>query len=488
MGEQSTSGGAAQQSVAGQPPGQQTYAGDQQQVLVAQAEAQNAQTQGGLLDPVGDVLRTGHATLQARQYAEEQARRLQQNLETRNAPPMSGSYYPGYEHEAMKAMVNDNLDPAQVNDSGLAWNNIGNTLIEFQAAFTAAANRSTEDWSGAAGDAARSHVTGLGDSMGSSGQGFQLAANQMYAQSQAAEQARNAMPEPVQFSMGDALGMLAQERNPFALPGVVEEVNQKFEEKKQAHEQAAQVMTTYSQSLTDAGTAMPAFAPPPTMAPPPPPPSNIGDPGGPGVGGNSGGIPFSGTGTSGGGVTTSSGAGSGPVTAPPRGPGGPGGSGPNNGGGAPRFPVPNPGPFPPGRPSGPGGPSNRPGGRPGGPGGPGGRGAPGGVGGRGVGGGMGAGRGFGPTGGGFGPTGSGAGGSGSGARLGGMPGEGAAGGRGAAGAAGGRGGAGMGGMGAGAGRGQGGEDSEHQRPNYLVEPDPDAIFGTDRMTAPPVIE
>jgi hypothetical protein len=31
------------------------------------------------------------------------------------------------------------------------------------------------------------------------------------------------------------------------------------------------------------------------------------------------------------------------------------------------------------------------------------------------------------------------------------------------------------------------EDGEHQRPSYLVEGDPDAVFGTDEMTAPPVI-
>jgi hypothetical protein len=42
-------------------------------------------------------------------------------------------------------------------------------------------------------------------------------------------------------------------------------------------------------------------------------------------------------------------------------------------------------------------------------------------------------------------------------------------------------------MGGGAGKGGGGEDTEHQRPTYLVEPDPDDIFGTDQKTAPPVI-
>lgn len=96
-------------------------------------------------------------------------------------------------------------------------------------------------------------------------------------------------------------------------------------------------------------------------------------------------------------------------------------------------------------------------------------------------------------GGGFGPGGSGSGGPGAGGpRSGAMPG-GMFGGddhhgnqnRGAA--AGGRGGAGspMGGGGGAGGKGE--EDTEHQAPSYLLENDPDAIFGTDEITAPPVI-
>jgi hypothetical protein len=61
----------------------------------------------------------------------------------------------------------------------------------------------------------------------------------------------------------------------------------------------------------------------------------------------------------------------------------------------------------------------------------------------------------------------------------------AAGGRGLG--AGGRGGAGGPMGGTGGGRGEGDEDGEHQRPSYLVEADPDSLFGTDEMTAPPVI-
>ncbi|MGH3859197.1 MAG: hypothetical protein ACRDSQ_06230, partial [Actinokineospora sp.] len=64
----------------------------------------------------------------------------------------------------------------------------------------------------------------------------------------------------------------------------------------------------------------------------------------------------------------------------------------------------------------------------------------------------------------------------------------ARGGAGGPGAGAGRGGAaGAGGMGGGGSRGQGDEDTEHTSPSYLVEADPDDVFGTDEITAPPVI-
>lgn len=54
--------------------------------------------------------------------------------------------------------------------------------------------------------------------------------------------------------------------------------------------------------------------------------------------------------------------------------------------------------------------------------------------------------------------------------------------RGAAGQPGAGGMAGQGGKG-----GKKGEDGEHQRPSWLVEADPDEIFGTDEKVVPPVI-
>ncbi len=209
---------------------------------------------------------------------------------------------------------------------------------------------------------------------------------------------------------------------------------------------------------------------------------------------------------------------SGGFTPPPGGPGvptppgqGPGGHVPPGGIGGPGMLPPGgvpPGAMPPGRVSpgyrdGPGGPGNGPGGLGNGRGGPGGMRAGGvggvgggrggfGPGGNGSGGGFGAGGGPRAGGGGFGPGGSGQG-LGAGGAAGaeeqgrGRAGAGMAGaGAGAADAGRGRGGAPMGGGGGGGG-GRGGEDLEHQRASFLVEDDADELFGTDEVTAPPVI-
>ncbi|MEV6625257.1 hypothetical protein AB0M83_00135 [Amycolatopsis sp. NPDC051106] len=109
--------------------------------------------------------------------------------------------------------------------------------------------------------------------------------------------------------------------------------------------------------------------------------------------------------------------------------------------------------------------------------------------------GPGFGSGFGPGSGGFGPGSSsgasGAGARGPGAATGaGVPGEGRPGAAGGVrgGAAGKPGSPGMGGMGHGAKGGKGEEDAEHQRASYLVEADPESVFGgSDERTVPPVI-
>ncbi|HEX6354023.1 hypothetical protein [Actinophytocola sp.] len=259
---------------------------------------------------------------------------------------------------------------------------------------------------------------------------------------------------------------------------------------------ASAMPTTYGRITDDySAVGVERPSPPPTPGPPPPTPPGTGTPGSSGSGSTGGSGSTLPSGSSPPGTNVPGGGGGGTGRPPGSGGGGGGGGTTNPSNNIPPIGTPPRSPLPGNRPPGSGNPSGNPalpGMMPGfGPTGGGGGGGGGGFGPRGGGGG-----------GGFGPTGSG-GGSGGGPGAGGRgvggfgPGaggaaaaaEGVAGrggfGPGGGGAGGGRGG--MGGMGGHGGKGQGEEDQEHERPSFLVEPDPHETFGTDEVTAPPVI-
>jgi hypothetical protein len=506
----------------------ETYAGDDRAAREARAAA--AVDDGGFL---GGWHRAVAGERAADVFAEGQARRLEMGVRTRGGPELPGTYYLGYEHSDLKQMVELNMDPGQVNETGAGWNSLGNALVEFQGAVAAAVGRSGEDWSGAAGKAARDYLSGLGEWMGGTGQASQLAANRMNAQAEAAGTARAAMPEPVEFSMSDAMGVLARETNPVALREAIAQVNLRFEQKQQAHERAAEVMTTFAGSMGDSGAGMPEFAPAPAMGAS----TGVEGPGGrgPDVGPERGGFRPRGGGPSDSsdpGIPEWGGrpAGSAPVAEGSRTPGSDAGATPVqgwepaaatgaqvtagsgmravgpvavDGGSSPRDADLRG--FGPGGERGPGyggesgsGARSSGGQRDGGRGPGEGRGAAegGGTGGgrgadgrRGAGGGRDMGDGRGADGGRGAAGGRGTGGGREVAEGRGTDGgRGVAGGRGTGGGSGAAGGRGAGSEPMGAGQGwRGGEDREHRRPRWLEEPDPEAVFGIDEPTVPPVI-
>lgn len=412
---------------------------------------------------------------------------LAQGGEVRQPPSIPGMNYLGVPHKELKANVTEQADPGHVGQVGDAWVSVGEWMIGFQQQFGAAISSSEAEWRGQSGDAARQFMADVGNYVGKAGSSAQLAGRQAQLHADALSTART-MPDPVPFDVEAANAEMRSITDPFDRGVKAEEHMAAYTRSQEAHQQAADIASSYDKSMSGAST-MPAFAAPPVMGggstPPPPPPVRPPDdpgqrqpvtpprPGDPYV-------PPQQPGS-----TTTSGTGTGPVGTvgvnPP---------GTSSQGYEPPYGRPGPigTPIPPRQ----GGydPTQFPGGMPiGGPGsGPGQGGDR--TGGRGLGSG---GR---PGGGGFGPGGSGSGGGGPGHGPGGGPRAGAGalaaeaaarGGGGAGGSAGRGAGAGAGGMGGGGGRGQGGEDSEHQAPSYLIEADPDAVFGTDEITAPPVI-
>ncbi len=401
--------------------------------------------------------------------------------------------YKGNDHTQLQAFVQSNLNVEQVSEVSTAYHKVHQVFDKFAQSMNTAVNASKGTWEGGAAENAQQYFTSLGKWSDANSQNAKLASETIYDQGQAASTAKNSMPAPIPFSWKDEFGSWATS-NPFNLADNVDKSIQKQKDSQAAHDQAAGVMATYDKNLYEAASKQPAFAPPPSFSTgggSDDPngtgdkngintPSGVNTPGGhsvnmPGGGTNNfttGNIPgttgtpqFSGPGSTTGagllpaGTTTPSGFTPGSV------PGGSTGN-PNQqfGGMPPMSPMPM------------GGGMNF-----------GGDEAynskVGGGGGRGAGG-------FGPGGSGAGSA-TGAGAASGAARPGGIGAAEAAAGRGMGGLGSG-GAAGRGGMGAGGamGRGQkgeGDEDTEHSRPTYLVEGDPDEVFGTDLRTAPPVI-
>jgi hypothetical protein len=399
--------------------------------------------------------------------------------------------YKGNDHTQLQAFLESNLNVEQVSDVSTAYHQVHQVFDKFATSMNTAVNASKGTWEGSAATNAQQYFTTLGKWSDANSQNAKLASETIYDQGQAAATAKNSMPAPIPFSWGDEFKSWATS-NPFSLPDNVDKSLQKQQDSQAAHDQAAGVMSTYDKNLYEAASKQPAFAPPPSFS------TGGGSDDPPGTGGKDGidtptrvDMPGSHSVNTPGGTDNFTNGNIPGTTGTPQfsGPGSTTGSGfvPSNTttassftpGSVPVGSTPNPnqqfGGMPPMSPMPMGGMNfggdeaynSKVGG-----------------------GGGGRGSGFGPGGSGAGNA-TGAGAASGAARPGGIGAAEAAAGRGMGGlgaGAGGRGGMGPGGGGMGRGqKGEGDEDTEHSRPTYLVEGDPDEVFGTDMRTAPPVI-
>ena len=403
-----------------------------------------------------------------------------------NAP---NADYKGTDHTQLQAFLGSNLDVQQVSDVSTAYHQVHQVFDKFAQSMNTAVNASKGTWEGSAAENAQQYFTSLSKWSDANSQNAKLASETIYDQGQAAATAKNSMPAPIPFSWKDEFTGWATS-NPFNLADNVDKSIQKQKDSQAAHDEAAGVMATYDKNLYEAASKQPAFAPPPSF-------STGGGSGDPNGTGDKNGINNPSA------VNMPGGHAQGFSSGPVPGMGGPAAqhiSGPGSTTGAGLLPAgtTTPSGFTPG--SLPAASTQNPnqqfGGMP--------PMSPMPMGGMNLGGDeaynskVGGGSGRGGGGGGFGPGGSSAAGNATGAgaasgaaRPGGIGAAEAAAGRGMGGL--GAGGAGRGGMGPGGGglgrgqKGEGDEDTEHSRPTYLVEGDPDEVFGTDMRTAPPVI-
>jgi hypothetical protein len=180
------------------------------------------------------------------------------------APGLAASdgNYLGTDHTQLKAYVNTNLDATQVAEVSDAYSAVQKAFDEFGTRFTAAVNKSQGAWEGDSAEAARGYFTSLTKWSDANSRNAQLASETIYEQSAAASSAKNSMPEPVPFNWNDEFEKWAK-AGPLDMGTAVDSSFKLQQQSQQAHEEAANVMSTYDKNLFAAASKQPVFADPP---------------------------------------------------------------------------------------------------------------------------------------------------------------------------------------------------------------------------------
>ncbi|MDI5978525.1 hypothetical protein [Amycolatopsis magusensis] len=471
----------------------------QRDAYLQQQAANGVPNDSWLLGPILEMQARQKAQAEADKMGEQNVKTLSSGSDVQYVEGLkpSDADYLGHDHAQISGYVNNNLKPEQIVQVSDAYHQLHKDFKDFATSLGDAVSKSMGAWEGEGASSARKYFSSLATWSDGNSENAKLASEVMFQQADAATRAKNKMPEEIPFDWNTEMDKWGS--NPLDLISNINNSIDTYNQSQQAHSEAAGVMSAYDKELYEAASKQPVFAEPPKFddgsggsVTPPGGNGNDGTSGSGFDGGSAGSIPGGGSSGIGGGSGVGSG-GSGSVGTPAQlQDGSKIGAGSlssntnlagyqppnfsNTGGGnlnptttSPYAPMPmgGMGQFGPGGGGGGAADYNSKIGRGGG--------------------GAGGGGGFGPGGGGAGAGAS----SGAGMAKPGGVGAAEAAGRGMGGPGGGAGarGAGMGGgMGGAGGRGgQGEEDQEHTRPAYLLEGDPDEIFGTDQRTAPPVI-
>lgn len=193
----------------------------------------------------------------------------------------------GYDHATLQQMI-ATAQPPQVDKLGEVWQKISAEMTEAAENLRVLATNSTAVWVGQAGQQARGALLALGDWSGETGQGVQRMCQIVLTQAQAAYTAQGRMPDPVPYDEVKWQQRIDRETNPFVRMALIQQSYAQYHESEAARAEAERVVMNYSTVLRDTSTSTPTFAPPPALATdgerPPGPPGGP-SPGGPPPGG-----------------------------------------------------------------------------------------------------------------------------------------------------------------------------------------------------------
>lgn len=183
--------------------------------------------------------------------------------------PQPTVHYEAHSHEALKEMT-DLADPGGVQYTAEEWRELAAKLTHAGDLLSQAVLGSEEEWTGQAGDAMRDTLRKVAEWSSNTAHDFKVASSAITAQCEAADRARFTMPDPVPYDPGRMLSEAMP--NPIKLAALAVEIPQRYEEHRAAHAVAVQVVAERDAAMAEAAASVPPFTPPPTriiIEPPP---------------------------------------------------------------------------------------------------------------------------------------------------------------------------------------------------------------------------
>jgi hypothetical protein len=174
----------------------------------------------------------------------------------------SDADYLGHDHEQLKSFVETNLDARQVAAVSTAYLDLHKAFEDFATQLNEAVAKSKGSWEGEAATNAQAYFASLGKWADANSQNAKLASETINDQGSAAQNAKNAMTEPVPFNWDEEFNSWAT-ANPLTMGDTIDKSLQKQQDSRSAHEQAAETMSGYDKSLYAAASKQPVFAQPP---------------------------------------------------------------------------------------------------------------------------------------------------------------------------------------------------------------------------------
>lgn len=168
-------------------------------------------------------------------------------------------------HEELYASVHTNNNPAEAYSLAREWTQLGNMMAENSRVMDEKIRSTESGWVGPAAEVARQATLKLATWGGDAAQTSQYMGTRIADQGLAAERAKAAMPEPVQF---DYEQMLRQGFTTGGLAGLnqaVVDVQMASAQARTAHAQAAQVMTEMESQSRSVDETTPRFVRPPEV-------------------------------------------------------------------------------------------------------------------------------------------------------------------------------------------------------------------------------